>query len=63
MFDYLKQLTNTIKDNGETIYSISTKIGIDRSYLSKMLSGKRPMSMNVLGTILEMVCDSTGRNN
>lgn len=61
MDNYLKQLTCIIKNSDSSIYAIATEIGIDRSYLSKMLSGKRTMSIDVLCTLLKTVCKDSAK--
>lgn len=37
-----------IKEQGRTVAWVARRLGIDRTYLSRMLSGERPMPRDVM---------------
>lgn len=55
MAEFQDMLKSLLKESGYTIYSLSTEIGIDRSYLSKILSGKRKMPYEIFSTISDTI--------
>lgn len=55
MSQFLEMLSSAIKSHGITIYSLAAESGIERSYLSKILSGKRSMSTENFSSIMESV--------
>lgn len=55
MTHFLEALSSAIKDHGITIYSLAATSGIERSYLSKILSGKRSMSTENFSNIMSAV--------
>lgn len=57
--DILKEL---IKESENTVYSLSTATGIERSYLSKIISGKRKMSFENFIAIAEAVSQNTEKH-
>lgn len=58
MLKFQEMLRDLIAESEFTIYSLSHTLGIERSYLSKMLSGARNMSIENFHAILGAVCKS-----
>lgn len=55
MSQFLETLSSAIKSHGITIYSLAAASGIERSYLSKILSGKRSISTENFSSIMKSV--------
>lgn len=53
MFKVQNKIKKIIKEQGQTIYSISNETGIERTYLTKILSGKRSFSLDKFLLILD----------
>lgn len=62
MSQFLEMLSSAIKSHGLTIYSLAAESGIERSYLSKILSGKRSMSTENFSNIMKSVPFSLEEN-
>lgn len=58
MSELQENLRELIKESELTIYALATKSGIERSYLSKILSGKRKMSFDNFISIVDAVCEN-----
>ncbi len=61
MYEFQNLLKDTIKESEDSIYSLSTKAGIERSYLSKILSGKRKMSFENFISIVESINENDSK--
>lgn len=55
-------LRDFVNESGKTIYSLANETGIERSYLTKILSSKRNLSYDNFVTIVDAVCDDYQRN-
>lgn len=55
MSQFLETLSSAIKNHGMTIYSLAAASGIERSYLSKILGGKRSMSTENFSNIMSVI--------
>lgn len=53
MFKVQNKIKEIIKEQGQTIYSLSNETGIERTYLTKILSGKRNFSLDKFLLILD----------
>lgn len=58
MSEFQNLFKDMIKDSENTIYALSTMTGIERSYLSKIISGKRKMTFDIFLSIIDAVCES-----
>lgn len=56
MSEFQENLRELIKESELTIYALAAKTGIERSYLSKILSGKRKMSFDNFISVVDAVC-------
>ncbi len=63
MAQFQEILKTLIKESDYTIYSLATATGIERSHLSKILSGTRKMSFRNFYAVLNAVCKSDLKRN